>query len=37
MEHRWSPAMRVAMVMVFALCLAVIYGGQATPFLYYQF
>ena len=37
LEHRWRPPMRLALVVLFALCLAVIYGGQQTPFLYYQF
>jgi alginate O-acetyltransferase complex protein AlgI len=37
MPHKWSPRMRFAMAAMFALCLAVIYGGQQAPFLYYQF
>ena len=36
-SHRWSPRMRFVLVAMFALCLAVIYGGQQAPFLYYQF
>ena len=36
-EHKWSLGMRLVLVALFALCLAVIYGGQQTPFLYYQF
>src|SRR5258708_3981697 len=28
MHHKWSPRMRFALVVMFALCLAVIYGGQ---------
>jgi D-alanyl-lipoteichoic acid acyltransferase DltB (MBOAT superfamily) len=37
MSHKWSPPVRLLLVALFALCLAVIYGGQQTPFLYYQF
>jgi alginate O-acetyltransferase complex protein AlgI len=37
LEHRWHPSIRPVLVILFALCLAVIYGGQQTPFLYYQF
>jgi hypothetical protein len=37
MQHKWSPRMRLVLVAMFALCLAVIYGGEQAPFLYYQF
>ena len=37
MEHRWRPAAGVGLAALFALSLFVIYSGQRTPFLYFQF
>jgi alginate O-acetyltransferase complex protein AlgI len=37
LEHRWRPAAGAGLAVLFALCLLVIYSGQRTPFLYYQF
>ena len=37
MKHAWGLPMRIALALLFALCVAVMYGGNQTPFLYYQF
>jgi alginate O-acetyltransferase complex protein AlgI len=37
LEHRWSPAAGAGLAALFALALVVIYAGQRTPFLYFQF
>lgn len=35
--HRWRPAGAAALTALVVLCLAGIYGGQVSPFLYFQF
>jgi alginate O-acetyltransferase complex protein AlgI len=37
LEHRWQPATGAGLAALFALSLLVIYAGQRTPFLYFQF
>jgi alginate O-acetyltransferase complex protein AlgI len=37
LPHRWRPATAVGLTALFALCLAMIWGGQRMPFLYFQF
>jgi alginate O-acetyltransferase complex protein AlgI len=37
LRHRPRPALAVAMTGMVALCLLVMYTGNATPFLYFQF
>ena len=37
LRHQWSFSRRLALLALFAVCLAIIYGGQQAPFLYYQF
>ena len=37
MRHRPRPALAMALAVLFALCLVVIYGGPRMPFLYFQF
>ncbi|HEX2033946.1 MAG TPA: MBOAT family O-acyltransferase, partial [Chloroflexota bacterium] len=34
---RWGPAPALALTALFALCLLIIYGGNPSPFLYFQF
>jgi alginate O-acetyltransferase complex protein AlgI len=36
-RHQWRPATAFAMVCLVILCLVSIYGGQVSPFLYFQF
>ncbi len=36
-RHQWRPATAFGMVCLVVLCLAAIYGGQVSPFLYFQF
>ncbi len=36
-EHSWRPVWAGAFAVGYALCLAVIAGGTASPFLYFQF
>ncbi len=36
-SHRWNWASALALTVLFAACLVVIYGGKASPFLYFQF
>jgi hypothetical protein len=37
LSHRWSGAASLAIALLFAVSLAIIYGGQQSPFLYFQF
>jgi alginate O-acetyltransferase complex protein AlgI len=37
LRHQWRPLETLAITALFGLCLVVIYGGQASPFLYFQF
>jgi alginate O-acetyltransferase complex protein AlgI len=36
-RHQWRPATAFGMICLVILCLAGIYGGQVSPFLYFQF
>jgi alginate O-acetyltransferase complex protein AlgI len=36
LSHQWGPWTSVALALLFAACLVVIYGGQNSPFLYFQ-
>ena len=36
-DHQWRPQMALAMTVLFAMCLGLIYAGQRMPFLYFQF
>ncbi|HEV7514833.1 MAG TPA: MBOAT family O-acyltransferase [Thermoanaerobaculia bacterium] len=37
LEHTWRPAWSGAFALGYGLCLAIIAGGTASPFLYFQF
>ena len=37
LDHDWNLAMSGAFAIAYVLCLAVVAGGIATPFLYFQF
>jgi alginate O-acetyltransferase complex protein AlgI len=37
LSHNWKKAATVVLAALFAACLAVIYGGHPSPFLYFQF
>ena len=37
MRHEWRPAAVLGLTSLFVLCVVVIVGGRATPFLYFQF
>jgi alginate O-acetyltransferase complex protein AlgI len=37
LSHQWGAWSTLGLAGLFALCLVVIYGGQQTPFLYFQF
>lgn len=37
LPHQWSTAGRIALAVVFGICLALILGGRPSPFLYFQF
>jgi alginate O-acetyltransferase complex protein AlgI len=37
MEHRWRPAPAMALGIGVAACLAILYGAEPSPFLYFQF
>jgi alginate O-acetyltransferase complex protein AlgI len=37
LEHRWRPLSGAALAALFATALLVMYSGQRTPFLYFQF
>jgi alginate O-acetyltransferase complex protein AlgI len=36
-SFRWSPRRRYALALLFGACLAIIMGGDNSPFLYFQF
>ncbi len=36
-KHSWRPRTSFAMAALLVLCIGVIYGGQQSPFLYFQF
>jgi alginate O-acetyltransferase complex protein AlgI len=36
-SHRWRGVAALALALLFAACLVVIYGGHRSPFLYFQF
>lgn len=37
MRHKWRPAAAFGMACLVVLCLIAMYGGQISPFLYFQF
>lgn len=37
LKHEWSPAQSLALAALFLMTLATMYGGQPSPFLYFQF
>ncbi len=37
MEHRWTPSYVTGFAALFGVCLFVLYGSAAAPFLYFQF
>lgn len=37
MKHEWRPVQAFSLAILFALCLVSMYGGQVSPFLYFQF
>ena len=37
MRHEWRPLQAVSLALLFLLCLITMYGGQVSPFLYFQF
>jgi alginate O-acetyltransferase complex protein AlgI len=37
MDHRWRPAPALGLGIAVAACLAVLYGAEPSPFLYFQF
>jgi alginate O-acetyltransferase complex protein AlgI len=37
LRHRWSPVQAFALGAVLVACIGFIYGGQQSPFLYFQF
>lgn len=37
LRHRWSAPATLAMALLFALSVFIIYGARSTPFLYFQF
>jgi alginate O-acetyltransferase complex protein AlgI len=37
LRHQWRPLEALAITVLFGLCLFVIHGSQASPFLYFQF
>jgi alginate O-acetyltransferase complex protein AlgI len=37
LSHQWNKPATVCFALLFAACLAVIYGGRQLPFLYFQF
>jgi len=37
MKHQFSPAQTLGLAALFVLCIFVMYGGHASPFLYFQF
>ena len=36
-KHQWRPVQAIGLTVVFALCLLMIFRGQPSPFLYFQF
>jgi hypothetical protein len=36
-SHHWNGAVVFALALLFGACMAVLYGGQQSPFLYFQF
>ena len=36
-RHEWQPRASLALASLFGICLFVVYGGQPSPFLYFQF
>jgi hypothetical protein len=37
LPHRWNPAQALAFGVLLLVCMISIYGGQQSPFLYFQF
>jgi alginate O-acetyltransferase complex protein AlgI len=37
LTHRWRPLAAWGLTLLFAVCLIRIYGGESSPFLYFQF
>jgi alginate O-acetyltransferase complex protein AlgI len=37
LRHRWSPVQAIALGVLLLACIVFIYGGQESPFLYFQF
>jgi len=37
LRYNWRPRTSIAVAALFVLCIGVIYGGQQSPFLYFQF
>jgi alginate O-acetyltransferase complex protein AlgI len=37
LRHRWSPLQAFALGVLFLVCIVFIFGGQESPFLYFQF
>ena len=37
MRHDWRPLEALALAAAFLICLVAMYGGQISPFLYFQF
>ncbi len=37
MKHEWRPLQAATLAALFLLCLVTMYGGQVSPFLYFQF
>jgi alginate O-acetyltransferase complex protein AlgI len=37
LRHEWRPVPAAAIASLFLLCLLAIYGGEPSPFLYFQF
>jgi alginate O-acetyltransferase complex protein AlgI len=37
MRHEWRPAWALGLATLVVLCLVAMYGGQVSPFLYFQF
>jgi alginate O-acetyltransferase complex protein AlgI len=36
-KHDWKPAQAIGLTLIFALCLLMVFRGQPSPFLYFQF
>ena len=37
LSHQWTPAYAAGLAGLFIVCLIALYGGQISPFLYFQF